>query len=775
MKTTFAAAMVAAMIPAAIHAQQALDVRPGPLGAALTDLGLRAGVQIVVPAALVAGRSTPGVTGAPSVAAALDGALVGTGLGWREVGPGAITLYPLAAGDEGATLLAPIVVAGGVGYRPGTGSTGTRTDTPLRDVPQTVDVVAREQIEERQATSLTAALEGVPNVTENSTSGNRGETYILRGFEAGNYAIDGTVLNATGDRPEVMADLAGVERVEVLKGPASVLYGRGQPGGMINIVTRRPDAVPGAEIGLQAGSYGFGRIEGTATGALSDTVAARITGAAQTDDGFIDGRPKSERQYLGTVLEWTPGDATRLNFGLERTHMKQPFDRGVPVLSDNTVLEPYDTWLAEGWAMIDAKKTRATIGAEHDVNAGLTLRGNLALDDALVHDTGIDHEGIDDRADGSTWLNRRYTDRTEDTRNLDARLEAELRFATGAVDHTLLLGAQFTDSRMEFDSARSNRIDDPAHTLPPINVYDPLHGAEKPLTQPNNSYDERVLARSVFVQDQITFSPEWKALVGLRYDDVRTTNLAYDPIAQTPDGLENRSDDALTARAGVVWQPRADLSLYASWAQSFAPQSGVDRSGDTLKAEEGEQFEIGAKWDVTPAMTANLSLFQITKTNVAADDPDFEDASILTGEQRVRGIEADVSGQIGGGWILRASVGLLDTEVTKDETEIEGNRLNGVANVTASLWTTYESQNGARVGAGLIHVGSRKGDLDNSFEVDGYTRLDAMASWPLSDRAEISVVARNLTDEDYIVSVAGRNEAHPGAPRSVMAKLDYRF
>ncbi|MDB6454261.1 TonB-dependent siderophore receptor [Falsirhodobacter sp. 20TX0035] len=740
---------------------QALSVPAGALGPALTAIGGQAGVQIIAPSTLVAGQQTAGASGLADVEAALAAALSGTGLTWRMVGPGS---YAIVRPDQRAetgdvTVLDPIIVQGATGLRATGAMTATRTDTPLRDIPQTVAVVGREEIEQRQVTSLTAALEGVPSLTEQSTSANRGESYLLRGFEADAYAIDGTVANAASDRPEVMADLASVERVEVLKGPASVLYGRGSPGGIINLVTRQPDPVPGGSVTLQGGSYGFARAEGTATGALNaaGTLSGRITGAAQTEDGFLNGRPKSERQFAGGSLAWEPTDTTRLTFGLDYTHMKQPFDRGVPLMPDGEVLEPYDTWLGEEWSMIDARKTRATLGAEHDLNAAVTLRGWLSYDNAFVHDTGIDNRGVE-----GTTLSRRYTDRTEDTSNLDARLEAELRFATGTVDHTVLTGVEFTDGRMEFDSGRAN--------IAPIDVYDPVHGAARPPVTPNASYDERVLARSAYVQDQITFSPQWKALVGLRYDTYDTTNANH-----FDDELTKVGEEAVTGRVGLVWQPRDDLSLYASWAQSFQPQSGTDRNRDPLDAEEGEQFEIGAKWDIRPDLTATISAYQITKTNVATSDPFDSDFSILTGEQRVRGIEADLIGNVTDAWAIRASAGVLHSEVTRDETEIEGNRLAGVANVTASLWTTYTLPSDITLGAGIVHVGDRKGDLDNSFEVESYTRLDTMAAFPVSDRAEISVMIRNVTDEDYIATTAGENENDPGAPRSVMAKLDYRF
>ncbi|SMO87079.1 TonB-dependent siderophore receptor [Paracoccus laeviglucosivorans] len=650
------------------------------------------------------------------------------------------------------------------GYRAEDAQTATRTDTPLRDIPQSVNVVGREELDERQVTTLTAALEAVPNIANHGTSANRSETFILRGFETRGYALDGMMLNASSDRPELMMDMAGIERVEVLKGPASVLYGMGDPGGVINMVSRRPDATPGGQVKLGYGSFGFKRVEATATGALnaSGTLTGRITAAAQDEEGWVKDRPGSDRQYLGGVLEWAPSDRSRLSFALEHTATKQPFDRGL-VLDPTTddVLEPYDSWLGEDWSMVDAEKTRGLLRAEHDISENLLLRGSLGFDFGHSYDTGIDHQNVE--ADGT--LIRRYTERTEDTATRDLRLEALWKLDSGAIHHEVLAGVQYNRSHMEFDSARAG--------IDPINIHDPVHVAPMPTAEPNASYDEVVRTRSVYLQDQISFSEQWKMLAGLRWDHAQTQNDDHFDQIKT-----EREDEALTGRLGVVWQRRNDLSLYASWAQSFRPQSGEDINGDPLDPEEGEQFEIGAKWDVTPHLSSTVSVFQITKSQVATS-VDGEDYSRLTGEQRSRGFEAEIAGEVMPGWNIHAGLGYLDAEVTADNEIPEGNELAGVPHVNARLWTTYRFQQGPAqdltIGGGLTHVGARKGDLENSFEVDGYTRLDAMARYEFESGAELSLAVNNLTDEDYVVSTASDREIVAGAPRNLRVQLGWAF
>lgn len=775
MRGMFGASVLAiALSTGQVQAQQALTVAAGPLGRALTELGLQANVTIITPSQLVNGLSTPGVSGATSIDAALGAMLSGTGLTWTQTAPGTIRLVQpnspetrQGGGADGATVLETIVVTGNgmSGYHAAGAGVATGTDTPLRDVPQTVNVVGREELQDRAVPNLTAALEGIPNVGESTKSGNRGETFTLRGFRGSSYSIDGIPLNSAAARPEVMADLSNLERVEVLKGPAAVLYGQGEPGGIINLVTRRPEAEPGGEIAVQGGTFRHGNVDGTVTGPLNadGTLRGRLTAAARTEDGF-NGRPRSERQAITGILDWDATDRTTISLGLEYTQMNQPFDKGLPVMANNKVLWPYDTWLSEPWSMINAKKGRVTLGATHEVSEAVKLRGRFAYDSALEKDTGIDNVGIDNRPDGSSWVTRRFHDRSERTYGVNANVEAEVRFDTGTIEHVVLSGFQYNNATLNFRSRQA--------TVDPINAYDPVQGAPMPtVTTPNSAFDKQLISHSVFVQDQITFSPEWKALFGLRYDQYSVSN-----YARLTSKYVRNAEGALTGRAGIVWQPVDSLSLYASASQGFRPQTGVGRNNTTLAAEEAEQFEVGAKWDINPSLTANISLFQITKSNVANSDLDNPGMgwSVLTGEERVRGIDMDVTGEFTDRWNVRASFGYLHGVVTEDQT-LKGNGLQGVPKINASFWSTYDVTEALTVGGGVLYVGERHGDAANTFKIDGYTRFDAMAAYKINDKTDLTFSVRNVFNVDYIASNSGKIENHPGMPRSFQARLGYRF
>ncbi len=766
-------------------APKTFTISPQPLQNALTLFGEQAGVQVSVNASLLHGLSSMRVNGTMEPQTAIRQLLAGTGLQPHFTSPTTVLVsrpdaatHATGAAAAGDVVLQPIVIDGAFaqtatgpveGYLATRSMTGTKTDTPLHDIPQSIQIVPRDVIADRQTTSLTEALQVVPAVQQNSTSGNRGETFKVRGFSSPGYAIDGVMLNPTGDRPETFLDLANVERVEVLKGPASALYGRGQPGGLINIVTRQPSDVFEADASAQVGSFGFWRGEGSVSGPLNadGSLTGRLTGALQTEKGFRDERADSDRQFGSGVLRWEPTDATRITLGLDYTRQKLPFDRGLIVTPDNKVSLPRDRFLAEEWSKIDAHKTRVALRAEHDVSNQLTVRGSLSYDDAKVHDTGIDFRDLEE--DGRT-LNRRYTDRIEDSHNLDAQLEAQLKFDTGAVAHTLLGGVQYTRSQMRFTSYRAN--------IAPIDIFDPVYGAPMTKTKLNSNYVDDIEMASVFLQDQVEFSPQWKALAGLRYD--RVWQEMDQKIAGNGDETPDIDEGALTGRLGLVYQPIDPVSLYANYSESFAPQSGMTREREALDPEEGWQIEAGVKVDVIPdRLSFTAALFQITKTNVATSDPLDSDYSVMTGKQRVRGVELDITGEVTPGWNIIASGAYLDARITEDEDYEVGNRLTGVPVWSGSIWTTYEFQSGKleglKIGSGIQAVGAREGDLDNSFSVDGYYRLDAMASYKINDHLELSIIGRNLTDQDYIETPVSRTENHPGAPRSVFASIKTKF
>jgi iron complex outermembrane receptor protein len=793
-RSVFAAFLLAGVAPAALVPgvaaaqsadQRSFDIPAQSLEAALLAYMRQSGVQVGYEPGDVAAQTSAPVSGTLSSGDALSRMLNGTGLIYRSTGGTAVRLQRLARTGDGATQLGPVRVQGQSGtvsasapmetatgpvpgYRATLSATATRTDTAIRDVPQSIQVVPRTVIEDQAAVRLTDVVQNVSSVQLNGTAGNRAETYNIRGFVASRYAINGFALSNAAERPEAFLDLANVERVEVLKGPASVMVGLTDPGGVINIVTREPSKTFSFNGAFQGGSFDFYRGELSVSGPLnaSGTLSARATGAIQTDGGFRDQARDSERVFGAGALRWEPDALTRVDLTVDYLDSKQPFDRGLYADANGNYPHDAGNFLGERWSTNSSEKLVVGLAAQRQVVPWLMLRVTGRYTDATSFDSnGVDLQGLE--ADNRT-LRRRVTTRTEAPEDLTMRFEALADAFTGGIEHRIMVGAEHNRGDFRFRSARAN--------IGTIDIYEPVYGTTPvPVTRENANYDYEARNWGFYIQDQISLGEQWKALVGLRYDRAKsyTDDVFNDEVTRT-------DVDALTWRAGLVYQPTTAVSLYASYTRSFIPQQGQTVDLAPLDPEKGEQFKAGVKLDLIPnALSLTGAVFQITKQNVATEDPADADFSILTGEQRVRGVEFDMTGDILPGWSIIANVSYLDTEIARDNVFAVGNRLTGVPELSGRLWTSYSVRQGALKGlsaaGGIRVVDKRQIDLDNSFTIAGYHTFDASVRYALDEHWELSVNAQNLTDKFYIEGVQSESNLYPGTPRRITGTIRARF
>ena len=764
--------------PASQNAEtrQAFNIPAQPLSSSLRAVARQLDLQLSLEAGLVEGLRAPALNGTYTLDEAMRLLLGSAAISWqvdsqrslilsRRAETGAINLQSTAITAPQAMEVADGPVDG---YRATRSATATKTDTALRDIPQSIQVVPRQVLEDQQVTRLQDALANVSSIQPSSSRGGATDTFVVRGFRATSYAVDGIVTNPLADRPEVQRDLANVERVEVLKGPASVLYGRGDPGGLVNLVTRRPTMEPEGRVNVEVGMRDFYRLEGDVSGALNadKTLAGRLTMATQTDGGFADTFRSSERTFIAPSLFWQASEDTRVNLDLEYTHLKGHFDRGLVAVGDKVNINA-DTFLGEKWSQQTATKSAATLRVEHDANDWLTLRQVMRVDDSHNDRYSVDPRDIS--ADGQT-LSRRVTDSTEDLHTFDSQSEAIATFHTGSLKHTLLTGFEYVHGRIDVDADRSR--------LASININNPVYGAQPQGFAFDSKANNRVDLYSVYLQDQIDLTEQWKLLIGARYDQTNQDNSSTDSDLQVT--KQSIDKNKVTPRVGLVYQPTDWVSLYASYSTSFRPQTGITQNGSVLDPETGKQYEMGAKLDLIPdKLSATVAVFELTRQDVQAPDPDDSDYSVQTGEQRVRGVELDVSGNPIPGWRIIANVSALDAEVTKDTVYDKGNRLTGVPRLSGALWSTYQLQTGSLkglgFGAGVIAVDQREGDLENSFDVAGYTRVDASVFYDIDDKTRISLNGRNLTDRKYIENVTDSTEIYAGAPAQIVASMSVKF
>ena len=673
-----------------------------------------------------------------------------------------------------------IVVTGEQGSRyvePNT-STATRTDTPLRDIPQSIQVIPREVLEDQQVIRLGDALRNVSGVVRDAQSFN-GERFTIRGFEGTSILRDGFRLTF-GQGDAGFSELANLETVEVLKGPASILAGSLEPGGVINLVSKQPLSEPFYGLALQAGNRELISPRLDLSGPLTDDgrLLYRLNTLVRREDSFRDFDTDIERFFIAPTISWQISDRTDLTVRLEYTDDERPADTGLVAIGDEVADIPFDRVLGIPDEDISEDEIlRVGYNFEHRFSDRWQLRNAFSyLDRERETDYSAPFGPLDETT-GDFPLLSVFQRFPQEVFDLQTNIVGE--FNTGSVEHTVLFGVDLFRQRVNGSELRGG-VFSPFF----LNIFDPDYSG---LTRPNREdmatstlQDSQTDALGVYLQDQITLFDNLKLLAGIRYETVEqeTTN---NPTDLNPNSSEStRNEDAFTPRVGLVYQPIEELSLYGSYTTSFVPNTRTTEAGDILEPERGEQFEIGARADLLEGrLTANLAFFDITKKNVATTDPDNIFFSVATGEQRSRGIELDIAGEILPGWNIIANYAYTDAEITEDE-NFKGNRLTDAPEHNVNLWTTYDIQDGPLdglgFGVGVNVVGERSGDLANSFEADSYFLTNAAISYERDSwRAALNI--RNLFDVDYIEST-GVNRTFgiaPGEPFTLVGSFSIEF
>jgi iron complex outermembrane receptor protein len=662
------------------------------------------------------------------------------------------------------------------GYRVPDASTATRTDTPIRDIPQSIQVIPQQVLEDQQVIQLDEALRNVSGVTSGGTSGGAATNFNIRGFSDAPILRDG--FREYGDGYQGSAETANLERVEVLKGPASILYGEIQPGGVINLVSKQPLSQPFYEAELQIGSRDLFRPRIDFSGPLTSDgrLLYRLNALFLNEDGFGNFDQNTQDVFIAPVLSWEISDRTDLTVQLESLHSKRPLDDALVAIGEGVANIPFDRNLGEPGDTVEEDFLNVGYNLEHRFSENWTLRNAFRYANrSFLNDGAIPFE-----LDDSTGIQTRYFG-LQDTLTENYSLQTNLvgKFATGSISHTLLLGVDLNRS----EDKEFTALD---FSLPmEIDIFNPTYGLGR-----RASFDETPIARNyelqtdrlgVYVQDQISLADNFKLLAGVRYDTVDQTNTnkptAFDPT--TSETTQN--NDAFTPRVGIVYQPTQALSLYGSYSRSFTPNTSTTANGDLLEPERGEGWEVGVKAELLSSrLFATLAYFDITKQNVATADPNDPFASVATGEQQSRGVELDVTGQILPGWNVILAYAYTDAEVTKDNTIPVGNQLFNSPKHSASLWTTYEIQTGSLqglgFGIGFNYVGEREGDLENSFQLDSYFLTNAAISYRRNNwRFAINI--KNVFDINYIRATNNRRSSgvEPGEPFTVIGSVSMEF
>ncbi|HWK52923.1 MAG TPA: TonB-dependent siderophore receptor [Hyphomicrobiales bacterium] len=766
------------------------DIAPGPLADVLTQFSTQAGIFLAGTSDLAQGRQSPGVRGSYSIPAALDALLAGTGLMAESNAQGQYRLRPVPAG---ATTLPPLRIgantefAGGpvLGYQALRSATASKTDTPLVEVPQSISVVGRDQMEFQGAQSVQQAVRysaGVAPAFGDSDS--RTDVLQARGYYLRDY-LDGSrvpfgAYSVTLPRVEPY----GLERIEVLKGPASVLYGQNTPGGMLNMVTKRPTPEPVRELQLQTGNYD--RLQGAAdfAGALpgSGNLLYRLTGLVRDAKGRTD-FAHDEHAYLAPALTWLASDATSITLLSHFQHDEVISDyvalpaRGTLRPNPNGEL-PRNRYPGEpDFDAFNREQYSLNYLLEHRFNAALSFSQSLKYTDVSVDTRAT--PGYMLLPDDATIMRVASLGEGEsNTLGFDNRLQWDL--ALGGIQHGLLLGYDYLRLEDRYDFA-SNLIHD-------LNLYGPVYGAAPiPALIPRFSHVQDMDQQGLYAQDQIRLD-RWILTLGARYDRVDST--INSRMAGT---TTEQNDDKLTYRLGLNYRFDNGVVPFLSYSTSFEATTGASYAGAAFKPGTGDQWEAGVKF-LSPDERYSLSaaVFSTVQQNVTTPDPDPSHVgfSVQTGEVETRGVDVEAKLLVNESLSLVLAYAYNDTEVTKANPDgtgasLLGNPLPRTPRSQASLWSDYRVRSGALagfgVGGGVRYIGPSFGDNAATLAIPSYAIVDAMLRYDLGqldnglNGLDFSLNLANLLDKNYVGYCGSETQCFFGQSRTLYATLQYRW
>jgi iron complex outermembrane receptor protein len=679
---------------------------------------------------------------------------------------------PTAQTPENEEPIELVVTGEQGGYRAEEASTATKTDTPIRDIPQSIQVIPGEVLKDQGTVRVQDALQNVSGSTSAGYYQGFSEYFSLRGFEA-NLFRDGIRLYQDYGG---LTETANIERIEVLKGPASVLFGDAPPGGLVNLVTKQPFTEPFYSFEGRVGSFSNYRGAIDLSGPLTDnkSILYRFNGIYENAGSFRD-FVNSERVFLAPIFKFALGPNTNLTIEGSWLEEKRTADDGTVAIGNRPANLPRNRFLGEPFQNVEINVTNFSYLLDHKLDEQWSIRNSFRAQFVNLERYYPLRSSLDEETGELSRLSY-FSQRRDNAYSLQTDVLG--KFNTGSIKHQVVLGFDYT--KITEDGTFGD-----FESYPSIDIFDPVYARlEYPKEGILNFFrDDSLDKYGFYFQDQIEIIPQLKLLAGGRFD-------IFDQTRSTRNLGEEKqefsqSDSNFSPRLGIVYQPSQNISLYASYATSFEPSLAANRNGNDqpFEPETGRQFEVGVKADITRNLSATLALYDLRKQNVATadvstvDDPDDQ---IQTGEQTSRGIEFDIAGEITPGWRVIASYSYIDAFVSEDTNpDLVGRRRDNVPEHAASLWTTYEMQQGSLqglgFGLGLFFVGDRFGDLDNSYVLPSFVRTDASVFYKRNNwRAAVNV--RNLFDNTYFTgSDSSRLGVYYGEPLTLIGSFSIEF
>jgi catecholate siderophore receptor len=675
---------------------------------------------------------------------------------------------PAVAADAAADAGPDIVITGErVPYGVKVTSTATKTATDIRNIPQALTIVSRAQIEDQQLRSVGDLLLFVPGASYNSGEGNR-DTLVLRGNSStADFFVDGV-----RDDVQYIRDFYNIDRVEVLKGPNAMIFGRGGGGGVVNRVLKRPSFSPARSLLASGDRWGARRISADLDQPLSGALGVRLNGVYEDSDSFRR-NVELKRYGLNPTASVLIGPDTRLDLSYEYFHDRRTADRGVPADGDEPIRGFTRTFFGDpDESFVNADVNLASIALEHRLADGLTLKNRTLFGDYEKFYQNV-YPTRFTRSTGTVTLGA-YNNRN-DRRNLFSQTDLVWEGRLAGIEQTLLLG--FEVGREKSRNLRKTGSFANGATTP---IIDPTVDKQVNFAPVASDADNRVRANvaALYVQDQLRPADWLEIVAGLRFDSL---NIVVDDLRASGGGRFSRRDRLWSPRLGLVLKPSDRLSLYASYSRSYLPQSGdqfssldVDRAA--LKPEQFDNYEVGAKLQLPAGLLATVAIYQLNRTNTRASDPLDPTRTVLTGAQRSRGLELGLERSLSSRWLISAGYALQKAEITETTTAAPaGRRVPLVSRHSFSLWNRYDFSKQIGAGLGVIARSKSYASLSNTVKLPGYARVDGAIYYTLPHGIDAQVNVENLLGARYFPTANNDNNISPGAPRTVKATLGYRF
>ena len=659
------------------------------------------------------------------------------------------------------------------GYQPLNTSTATLTNMPMLDIPQVVNTVSDNVLEDQHATTLDEALYNVSNVVQTNTLGGTQDAFVRRGFGANR---DGSIMT-NGLRTVLPRSFnAATERVEVLKGPASTLYGILDPGGLINVVTKRPEKTFGGSLSATSSSFGGGTGQVDVTGPIDGTrLAYRLTGEYQDEDYWRNfGNERST--FIAPSLTWFGDDATVTVLYSHRDY-KTPFDRGT--IFDLNTKKAVDvdrkTRFDEPFNVTDGQSDLAQLNAEYRLNSQWTAK----FDYSYSQDKYSDNQARVMAYDAKTGNLTRRVDATQGSTQRMHSTRADLQ---GNVDiagfyNEILTGVSYEN----YDLLRTDMMR--CKNVKGFNIYHPVYGKLNKCTTVSTADSDQTLKQesySAYAQDALYLTDKWIAVAGMRYQYYTQYAGKGRPFNVNTDSR----DEQWTPKLGLVYKLTPSVSLFANYSQTFMPQSSIASDIGDLPPETSNAYEVGAKFDLFDGVTANIALFDIHKRNVLYNESvGGETIAKTAGRVRSQGVEVDLAGSLTENTNIIASYGYTDAKVLEDP-DYAGKPLPNVPRHTGSLFLTYDIHNAfagntLTLGGGGHGVSRRSATNGADYYLPGYFVADAFAAYKMKLQYPVTlqVNVKNLFDKTYYTSSIATNNLgnQIGDPREVQFTVKMEF